>query len=299
MDLPAVALNALRSAAPDGFKRPLRAVRDHLVFDLGFGAGRYLPKPPVMADFGRRAQEVQHLHSFNEEFLPACTFKIIAHRGARLDAQENTVEAFHLARAQGANVMEIDIWLSKDGQLVLRHDASATLASGEDRPVTEVDFAELRSLGICSLEEAFRQCPDLGFILDIKDGREKAFTATVGLVEKYGMAGSVLYEGEFACLDCMRYWRMPRLELSERLPHGSKIGRKIIRRAKQEGRFVYAAVGDNNPERMAILIDLGVDGIFTPHVKTLHKVAVECGIAENTAGFSAPSEAANEPVVSR
>lgn len=45
-----------------------------------------------------------------------------AHRGARAHAPENTLEAFRLALEMGANALESDVWITRDGVAVLDHD---------------------------------------------------------------------------------------------------------------------------------------------------------------------------------
>ncbi|MEX1218485.1 MAG: glycerophosphodiester phosphodiesterase [Acidimicrobiales bacterium] len=45
-----------------------------------------------------------------------------AHRGARANAPENTIEAFSLALKLGATGLESDVWLTADGVAVLDHD---------------------------------------------------------------------------------------------------------------------------------------------------------------------------------
>ena len=47
---------------------------------------------------------------------------IFAHRGASAKAPANSLPAFALAREQGATYYELDVHLSKDGQLVIHHD---------------------------------------------------------------------------------------------------------------------------------------------------------------------------------
>lgn len=47
---------------------------------------------------------------------------VIAHRGASRDALENTLEAFELAIAQGADMIETDLHLLRDGAIALYHD---------------------------------------------------------------------------------------------------------------------------------------------------------------------------------
>ncbi len=49
---------------------------------------------------------------------------IIAHRGASADAPENTLAAFRLAIAQGADGLECDLRMSADGEIVISHDDS-------------------------------------------------------------------------------------------------------------------------------------------------------------------------------
>ncbi len=49
-------------------------------------------------------------------------FENIAHRGGRGEAPANTLEAMHSAMAVGADVLEMDIHMSRDGHLVVFHD---------------------------------------------------------------------------------------------------------------------------------------------------------------------------------
>lgn len=48
--------------------------------------------------------------------------KVIAHRGASAEAPENTLAAFQLAIEQGADGIELDVHMTKDGELVVIHD---------------------------------------------------------------------------------------------------------------------------------------------------------------------------------
>lgn len=76
----------------------------------------------------------------------AVAVEIVAHRGASFDAPENTLAAEKLAWVQKADVVETDIWLTKDGQLIVSHDKNAKRTTGRDVVVTEVTQAELRAL---------------------------------------------------------------------------------------------------------------------------------------------------------
>jgi glycerophosphoryl diester phosphodiesterase len=72
--------------------------------------------------------------------------EIIAHRGASYDAPENTLAALRLGWEQGADAGELDIHLSRDGQIVLMHDASTKRTAGVDKTVAEQTLEELRAL---------------------------------------------------------------------------------------------------------------------------------------------------------
>jgi glycerophosphoryl diester phosphodiesterase len=71
---------------------------------------------------------------------------IVAHRGASHDAPENTLASEKLAWKQNADAVETDIWLTKDGKLIVSHDKNAKRATGRDVLVTEATQAELREL---------------------------------------------------------------------------------------------------------------------------------------------------------
>ncbi len=74
--------------------------------------------------------------------------EIIAHRGASADAPENTLAAMKLAWEQGADAIELDLWLSKDGKIVVFHDADTKRFDGQTRPVSRLALEELRQLDV-------------------------------------------------------------------------------------------------------------------------------------------------------
>lgn len=55
---------------------------------------------------------------------------VLGHRGARRDAPENTLEAFELAREQGADGVELDVRLDADGRVVVLHDPDLKRVTG-------------------------------------------------------------------------------------------------------------------------------------------------------------------------
>ena len=72
--------------------------------------------------------------------------QIIAHRGASYDAPENTLAAIRLAWDQGADAVEIDVHLSKDGRLAVIHDPNTRKITGVRKLVRDQTLAELRGL---------------------------------------------------------------------------------------------------------------------------------------------------------
>ena len=74
--------------------------------------------------------------------------EIIAHRGASHDAPENTLAAIQLAWRQGADAVEVDVQLSKDGKLVVIHDDNTKRSGGFARKVGAQTLDELRRLDV-------------------------------------------------------------------------------------------------------------------------------------------------------
>jgi glycerophosphoryl diester phosphodiesterase len=89
-----------------------------------------------------------------------------AHRGARADAPENTLEAFRLALELGATGLESDAWVTADGVAVLDHDGVVGLRR---RRIATLDRARLPA-HIPSLEELYADCGSaFELSLDVKD----------------------------------------------------------------------------------------------------------------------------------
>jgi len=73
---------------------------------------------------------------------------IVAHRGASKDAPENTLPAFKLAWKQGADAIEGDFHLTKDGHIVCIHDNNTKKVAGINLVVRNVTLADLRKLDV-------------------------------------------------------------------------------------------------------------------------------------------------------
>ena len=70
---------------------------------------------------------------------------VIAHRGASGRAPENTLQAFELAAADGADAFELDVRLSRDGAPVVMHDETLDRTTDRTGPVRAHALVDLRA----------------------------------------------------------------------------------------------------------------------------------------------------------
>ncbi len=68
---------------------------------------------------------------------------IIAHRGSSAHAPENTLAAFTLAADQGADAVELDVTLTRDGQVVVIHDDTLERTTNGHGRVDQLLYAEV------------------------------------------------------------------------------------------------------------------------------------------------------------
>ena len=73
---------------------------------------------------------------------------IIAHRGASYNAPENTLAAVKLAWQMDADGVEVDVHLTKDGQVVVFHDENTRRYGGSKKPISECNYSELLKLDV-------------------------------------------------------------------------------------------------------------------------------------------------------
>ena len=71
---------------------------------------------------------------------------ILAHRGASHSAPENTMAAFRLAAEMGANGVELDVQLCKDGEAIVIHNAAVEATTDGSGLVKDFTLAELQTL---------------------------------------------------------------------------------------------------------------------------------------------------------
>ena len=79
--------------------------------------------------------------------------KVWAHRGASGEAPENTLEAFELALKQGADGLELDVHISKDGHLIVMHDEQVDRTTNGTGQIRRMTLKELKALNAGTKEQ--------------------------------------------------------------------------------------------------------------------------------------------------
>jgi len=104
---------------------------------------------------------------------------IIAHRGASADAPENTVEAFKLAWEHGADAVEMDLRMSRDGGIVVIHDEDLKRMAGDSRRVRDVDCWQLLEMDVGRSRQGSKwagvKIPHLAQALEAVPGHKQVF----------------------------------------------------------------------------------------------------------------------------
>ena len=71
---------------------------------------------------------------------------LIAHRGGAGEGYENTLTAFRRAVSAGADMLELDVHLTRDGRVVVAHDQHLLRLTGLSQNIREVEYGELPTL---------------------------------------------------------------------------------------------------------------------------------------------------------
>lgn len=222
---------------------------------------------------------------------------LIAHRGASAAAPENTLAAFALAQAEGADGIELDVHLSADGWPVVIHDAHLERTTTGQGLVTQYSLADLRAWTagegepIPTLDEVFAAFgPSLLYNVEIKDWgwRDRGWeTAVADLITSYHLEDRVLIStfNPFSLRRARRClpqrtpvallrdqgWRQYTYVLGNGRadhPHHSLVNASYMAWARQHNYRVHAWTVDD-PHEAERLIRLGVHGIITNKPKFL------------------------------
>jgi glycerophosphoryl diester phosphodiesterase len=183
--------------------------------DIFLGNHSWNNKTPEKYQLSLTSQENPFIDSTGwGEFLDSCEKQLMdtmaqeskdgfinfAHRGASEYAPENTMMSFSLGMFQGANGIETDVQMTKDGVPVLFHDDSLERVTGQQGSIGDYTYEQLRQFDvkkgeltdkILKLEDflihfGFR---DITFAIELKTA--DAAEATVALIRKYAMEKKV------------------------------------------------------------------------------------------------------------
>lgn len=137
---------------------------------------------------------------------------LFGHRGARRRFPENTLPSFLGAIEDGANALELDVQVTKDGVVVVMHDDDGARMCGVDRAVKDATSDEVaawdagagfvdeqgarsfsqRGLRIPKLEDVVRAVPGVPINIDLKPADPACAKAVVDVVKRLQIEERVL-----------------------------------------------------------------------------------------------------------
>ncbi|WFB07149.1 glycerophosphodiester phosphodiesterase [Streptomyces sp. LX-29] len=212
----------------------------------------------------------------------------VGHRGDPYVQRENTLPSIRSAVRAGAQAVEIDVRLTRDGVPVLLHDATLERLWRQDRPLAGLSAAEVRGLtggGVPTLHEALAHTESVRTLVDLPDAT--AASAAVAAARESGAADRVYYCGSVAAMRAVRRadpaaelaltWTTlapPRPTLlAELRPRWINyrfglLSRALVDRNHADGLLVSAWTADTRWS-MSRLLTVGVDAITTNRVGAL------------------------------
>ncbi|MCX4819709.1 glycerophosphodiester phosphodiesterase [Streptomyces sp. NBC_01142] len=221
------------------------------------------------------------------------TVTVVGHRGDPYRIRENTLPSLRSAIERGADAVEIDVRLTRDGEPVLLHDASLKRLWGHDRPLAELTRAQVRALtggGVPTLHEALLAVGEHRVMIDLPGASQQSVRTVVAAVRECGASERVYYCAGPATMLAVRAadpsaelamtWTTaapPRPALLEAV--GARwlnyrfglVGRELTDRLHRDGLLVSAWTADTR-RTMRRLIGFGVDSITTNRVDALSGV---------------------------
>jgi len=227
-------------------------------------------------------------------------FQVIAHRGASAISPENTIIAFKRAIEIGADAIETDVQMTKDGHLVLIHDEQLGRTTNGTGWVKDLTLEEIKQLDagswfsaayggetIPTLDEFFHLISptSLWVNIEIKDGFILYPGIEEALVEKikeYHLQERVLISSfnHYSIVKIKKLapdfktavlyleglyqpWDYARnLGATALHPEKNVIFPEVVRAAHQAGMKIYPFTVDEKKE-MRRIIAMGADGIMT------------------------------------
>ncbi|WP_405869005.1 MULTISPECIES: glycerophosphodiester phosphodiesterase [unclassified Streptomyces] len=220
----------------------------------------------------------------------------VAHRGDPYRVRENTIDSLRSALQQGADAVEIDVRLTKDGVPVLLHDETLKRLWEHERPLASLSADEVRGLtdgGVPTLAEALAAGDGTRLMLDLPGTRDvRAARRVVDAVREAGAADRVYYTADAAAMLAVRAadpsaeialtctsLAPPRPALLAAVKprwlnyRFSLVDRDLAARVHRDGYLLSVWTPDTR-RSMRRLLGLGVDSITTNRVEVL------CGLRD-------------------
>lgn len=112
---------------------------------------------------------IQNSFAQNPAILPVTKnkFIVIAHRGDHTKNPENTLAAFKAAIKSGADYVEVDLRTSKDGHLVVMHDATVDRTTNGKGKVQDLTWEELKMLQVLNGTKKAHKIPLFSEVLKL------------------------------------------------------------------------------------------------------------------------------------
>lgn len=231
---------------------------------------------------------------------------VIAHRGAAGSAPENTLASVALAVEQGADMVEIDVQESADGEIVVIHDSDLMRVGGSPLKIWEAGYAELQQVDVGSwYGPQFRgqRLPTLEQVLELCKGRsmvdielkyyghnERLEERVADIVERTGMENQIvlmsLVNDIVVSMKALRpAWTvglltatavgdLTRSDADFLAVHVGIASSRFVRRAHAAGKEVYVWTV-NDELNMSRMMSRGVDGVITDHPALARQVIEE------------------------
>lgn len=224
------------------------------------------------------------------------TVTAVAHRGDPYRVRENTLASLRSAVEQGADAVEIDVRLTRDGVPVLLHDSTLKRLWDHDRPLSALSYDEVRGVtagGVPTLEQALEVLAERRVMVDLPSADVRTVRTVVGVIRDcdaderaYYCAGAetmlAVRRADPAAEIALTWTTLapPRpgvLEsvrpawLNYRFP---LVSRELAAHVHRQGLLVSAWTPDTK-SAMRRLLGLGIDSITT------NRIDVLCGLRGN------------------
>ena len=221
----------------------------------------------------------------------------VAHRGDPYRARENTLDSLRSALQRGADAIEIDVRLTRDGVPVLLHDETLKRLWEQDRPLRSLSADEVRGLtegGVPTLAEALAVADGSRLMIDVPGTPDaRAVRRIVAEVRECGAEDRVYYCADAPAMLAVRAadpsaeialtWKTlapPRPALLDAVRprwlnyRFGLVDRDLAARVHHDGYLLSVWTPDTR-RSMRRLLDLGVDSITTNRVDVLRALRAD------------------------